>query len=116
MFAKINVSLPFRWLYVAIALALSASILQLPPGQTFYCGCITVFITSLASQYVLEIPFGTKGINRYWLQLICSQACKWLVFSLIMYLTIIYNLVNSFFLLGIIAGQVVIFWNYIKYG
>ncbi|MDG2348027.1 MAG: hypothetical protein P8L77_00995 [Gammaproteobacteria bacterium] len=114
MFAKLETKLPCRWLCIGILL--SSLGVCLFSTTSFFIGVFAVFLSSLVAQLFLTTPFRVFGIQRYWLQLISAQACKWLVFGIIIYWTISYKYIDASLFMGIIAAQLIVFWNYRKYG
>ena len=114
MFAKLETKLPYQWLCIGASLSfLGACLFSM---TSFFDGFFAVFLSSLVAQLFLTIPFRVFGVQRYWLQLISAQACKWLVFGIIIYWTISYKYIDASLLIGIIAAQLIVFWNYRKYG
>lgn len=114
MFAKLETKLPYHWLYIGALLSfLGACLSSMTP---FFMGVFAVFLSSLVAQLFLAFPYRVFGVQRYWMQLISAQACKWLVFGIIMYGTISYKYIDASLFLGIIAAQLIVFWNYRKYG
>ena len=115
MFAKLEQDLPKKWLYFGVLLALSC-MMAMPSYASFFLGFLAVFISSLLAQIVLSLPYPGLGIQRYWRQLISAQACKLLVFGIIIYSTISYKFIDGNLFLGVIVAQLTVFWNYRKYG
>ena len=115
MFAKLDLKLPYQWLYTYLVMIVIGALL-VPAQINFFIGAAIVFLSSLSAQFVLSFPMPSLGLQRYWTQLICAQACKWFVFSIMMYTTISHNLVSVHLFFGVIAAQIIVFWNYRKYG
>lgn len=114
MFAKLETRLPYQWLFIGVAIAaFGVCFMQCKP---FFIGMFAVFFSSLAAQLILALPYRVYGVQKYWLQLISAQACKWFVFGIIMYGTISYKYIDAGLFTGIIAAQLIVFWNYRKYG
>ena len=88
----------------------------MPEKGLFFIGFASILFSSLVAQLVLLMPLPIRGLQRYWVQLISAQACKWSVFSIIMYGTISYKFIDETLFFGVIVAQLVVFWNYSKYG
>lgn len=115
MFAKIKSCLPISWLFQGLIIS-CLGVLLIPGKTLFFIGFGSILLSSLIAQLVLSMPFPMQGLQRYWVQLISAQACKWSVFSIIMYWTISYKFIDETLFFGVIVAQLVVFWNYRKYG
>lgn len=81
----------------------------------FAWGCLIVLVAQSIAQAALV--YGAKWLPRQPLGvLILSEACKWSVFSLSIYMVISYKLQGLTFIMGIIMGQFLVFGNLFYYG
>ena len=115
MFAKIEPHLPSSWIYHWLVFVM-VGCLMFPAKVSFFLGFGAILLSSLGAQLLLRFPFPVVGVQRHWLQLISAQACKWFVFSIIMYITVSYKLIDEMLFFGVIVSQLIVFWNYRKYG
>lgn len=115
MFAPRSVHINQAPLIKCCVLPLFLLLLNQGHQPSFAWGCLIVLVAYICAQAVLV--YGSKWLPRQPFGiLLLSEACKWCVFSLSIYMVISYKLQSLAFILGIMVGLALVFRNLFYYG